>query len=344
MGKVKMDTSQPEILNSSQKEKLLIAKNLIKYYPIRSKSLFGEKKFVKAVDDVSIFIKRRETLGIVGESGCGKTTLGKLLLRLLMPTSGKVYFEGTDIYALNKKEMRKIRHEMSLIYQDPFSSLNPRMNVGDIIGEPLYIQKGIKGDEKLKEVYKLLDVVGMPQSCVKKHPHEFSGGQRQRIGIARALIMRPKLIVCDEAVSALDVATQSQIINLLMDIQEQFGQAYAFIAHGLSVVKHISNRIAVMYLGKVVEIGGSDEIYKNPLHPYTQALFSVIPLPDPRIERKPILLEGDIPSPVDPPKGCRFHTRCHVAIPKCSITEPVFCETKLGSNHFVACHRIPKDI
>lgn len=319
---------------------LLAAEHLAKHYVASGKGLLGQKTYVKAVDDVSLYIDKGETLGIVGESGCGKTTLGKLILRLLEPTSGEVYFNGIKLSALNNKELRSLRKQMSVIYQDPYSSLNPRMNIGDVIGEPLFIQEGLRGAEKIKRVYDALEAVGLPRSSIKKYPHEFSGGQRQRIGIARALILAPQLVVCDEAVSALDVATQSQIINLLMDLQDQFGQAYLFISHGLSVVKHMSQRIIVMYLGKIVELASSEELYRNPLHPYTKALFSAIPIPDPGAKRNRILLQGDIPSPINIPEGCPFHMRCPVARSECRAIKPELCETFAGSGHMVACHRV----
>ncbi|WP_368234155.1 ABC transporter ATP-binding protein [Anaerotruncus rubiinfantis] len=322
--------------NPSGAPVLLEARELVKHFPVKTSALFAPKRYVKAVDGVTFTVHENETLGLVGESGCGKTTLGKMLLRLIEPTAGQVLFEGEDVLRTSSQQLRKMRRRMQIIYQDPFSSLNPRMNVGDIIGEPLYVQDSINGQEKLQRVYELLDVVGLPRASVKKYPHEFSGGQRQRIGIARALILRPKLIVCDEAVSALDVATQSQIINLLEDLQKQFGQAYVFIAHGLSVVKHISDRVAVMYLGKIVELAKSDTLYAHPLHPYTQALFSAAPIPDPTVEKQRILLEGDVPSPMNPPSGCRFHTRCRMAMSLCSESEPPFCEVRPG--HFAACH------
>ena len=321
--------------NPSGAPVLLEARELVKHFPVKTSALFAPKRYVKAVDGVTFTVHENETLGLVGESGCGKTTLGKMLLRLIEPTAGQVRFEGEDVLRTSSQQLRKMRRRMQIIYQDPFSSLNPRMNVGDIIGEPLYVQDSINGQEKLQRVYELLDVVGLPRASVKKYPHEFSGGQRQRIGIARALILRPKLIVCDEAVSALDVATQSQIINLVEDLQKQFGQAYVFIAHGLSVVKHISDRVAVMYLGKIVELAKSDTLYAHPLHPYTQALFSAAPIPDPTVEKQRILLEGDVPSPMNPPSGCRFHTRCRMAMPLCSESEPPFCEVRPG--HFAAC-------
>src|SRR5450756_683859 len=317
-------------------EILLDVRHLKTYFPIKNGLFSKVTGYVKAVDDVSFQIRKGETLGLVGESGCGKTTTGKSILRLNEYAAGEVFFEGQDIMKLNRSDMRKMRREMQLIYQDPYSSLNPRMSIGDIIAEPLEIHGISEGTERAKRVNELLSVVGLSPYHAKRYPHEFSGGQRQRIGIARALALNPKLIVCDEPVSALDVSIQSQVLNLLNDLQREFGLTYLFIAHNLSVVEHISDRVGVMYLGKMVEICGSDELYGNPLHPYTEALMSAIPIPDPSLERHRILLEGDVPSPVNPPSGCRFHTRCRKAFAKCKEVEPELID--VGNDHQVACH------
>ena len=317
---------------------LVEAVDLYKYFPIYAGLMSRHVGDVKAVDGVSFSIAAGETLGLVGESGSGKTTIGRLLLRLLPTTKGDIRFNGQDVVAASRHDLRKLRREMQIIFQDPFASLNPRMTVGEIVGEPLRIHGIAEGGGVQDRVLELLRLVGLRPYHANRYPHEFSGGQRQRIGIARALAVDPKLIVCDEPVSALDVSIQAQVINLLEDLQEQFGLTYLFIAHDLSVVRHISTRVAVMYVGKIVELADRDALYHNPLHPYTQALLSAIPIPDPMLEkhRKRIVLTGDIPSPVNPPSGCRFHTRCPVAFDRCTTEIPPFNEYAPG--HFAACH------
>lgn len=328
---------------SVSNEILLDVRNVVKYHQQRSSFLSrGTAAYVHAVDDVSFSVHKRETLGLVGESGCGKTTLAKTILRLQPATSGEVIFQGKDILKLRNWELRPMRQEMQLIFQDPYSSLNPRMTVGEIIAEPLLVHNIGSRKERVQRAQELLEVVGLAPYHFRRYPHEFSGGQRQRIGIARALALRPQLIVCDEPVSALDVSIQSQVLNLLEDLQEEFGLTYLFIAHNLSVVKHISDRVAVMYLGKIVELTTSGHLYQQPLHPYTQALLSAIPQPDPERQREHILLEGDVPSPVNPPSGCRFHTRCPRALPICSQQGPELIEVL--PEHFVACHNMDSGI
>jgi oligopeptide transport system ATP-binding protein len=290
------------------------------------------------VDGLSFDIRRGETLGLVGESGCGKSTTGRVLLRLLEPTAGTVRFDDVDVFSLDKRRLRELRREMQIIYQDPYASLNPRMTVGDIVGEAFEIHDMFKGREKERQVRSLLREVGLKPEYLKRHPHEFSGGQRQRIGIARGLALKPRFMVCDEPVSALDVSIQAQIINLLQDLQQRYELTYLFIAHDLSVVKHISDRIAVMYLGKIVELCGKRQLTRNPLHPYTQSLMSALPRTRPGAKKKRIILPGDLPSPANPPTGCRFHTRCPLAEERCRIEEPRLIEHE--SRHVAACHFI----
>ena len=317
-------------------EPLLKVKNLKKYFPIRGGLFSREIARVHAVDDVSFDLMAGETLGLVGESGCGKSTTGRSILRLIEPTSGEVSFQGQNVTTLDKRSLRGLRKEMQIIFQDPYASLNPRMTVGSIIGEALVIHRLAPTRRQREErVVQLLETVGLSSDHLRRYPHEFSGGQRQRIGIARALAVSPKLIIADEPVSALDVSIQAQIINLLEDLQAKFGLTYLFIAHDLSVVEHISTRVAVMYLGKIVEIALAKELYTSPKHPYTEALLSAVPIPDPTMRRKRILLEGDVPSPINPPSGCRFHTRCALRVPSCSENEQVLKEVSAG--HWVAC-------
>ncbi|MDU6296534.1 oligopeptide/dipeptide ABC transporter ATP-binding protein [Clostridium celatum] len=321
----------------AEKEVLLEVKNLCKYFEVK-KGLFSRESYVKAVDDVSFTINEGETLGLVGESGCGKTTTGRTVLNLYKATKGNIIFDGIDITNFNDKQMLPFRRQMQMIFQDPYASLNPRMTVGDIIGDSIDIHDLYKGKERDDRIRFLLDKVGLNGSHINRYAHEFSGGQRQRIGIARALAVEPKFIVCDEPISALDVSIQAQVINMLEELQEEFKLTYLFIAHDLSMVKHISTHIGVMYLGKLVEKGTSTEVYSNPMHPYTQALLSSVPIPDPRIAKvnKRIILEGDIPSPIDPPPGCRFKGRCRYAKAICGQEEPKMKELEKG--HFVACH------
>jgi oligopeptide/dipeptide ABC transporter ATP-binding protein len=331
------------ILNNSpakpknNQEALVEVRNLKKYFNTGS-------GVVKAVSDVSFAIKKGETLGVVGESGCGKSTMGRTVLRLYDATEGEVRFEGKNVHKAGSGELKKLRRDMQMIFQDPYASLNPRMTIEDIIGEALDLHHLASGAKRKERIQELLKLVGLRPEHINRFPHEFSGGQRQRIGIARALAVEPKFIVCDEPISALDVSIQAQVVNLLSDLQDKFGLTYLFIAHDLSMVKHISDRVAVMYLGKMAELSASEELYENPLHPYTQALLSAIPIPDPEVERKRqrVVLEGDVPSPMNPPSGCHFRTRCPRAMESCAKIEPVWQEVK--PDHFVACHLYNEEV
>ncbi len=325
---------------ASDKTPLLKVEHLCKEFPAGSTFKDGkfQKRVVSAVNDISFEINAGETFGLVGESGCGKSTTGRAIMYLDPPTSGKVYFEGKDVSKMNKKELKAMRRDMQFIFQDPYASLNPRMTIGEIVSEPMVIHGIGTPEERTERVRELLDIVGLNPEHINRYPHEFSGGQRQRVGIARSFVLRPKLIICDEPVSALDVSIQAQVLNLLKDLQDQYGTAYLFIAHDLSVVQHISDRVAVMYLGKMVELSDWKRLYAQPHHPYTQSLLSAVPIPDPDIQknRKRIILAGDPPSPIDPPTGCRFHTRCPIAQDLCGKEAPEFKEVCDG--HYCACH------
>lgn len=328
--------------NAQHGETLLEVKDLVMHFPLTKGIVFQRQVgAVQAVDGLSFAVKKGETLGLVGESGCGKSTTGRALLQLYKPTAGEVNFHGQDLTKLGSGEMRKMRRYLQMIFQDPYASLNPRMTVGNIISEPMQIHNLVPKGERNERVQELLETVGLNPYFANRYPHEFSGGQRQRIGVARALAANPEFIVADEPVSALDVSIQAQIVNLLEDLQEQFDLTYLFIAHDLSVVRHISDRVAVMYLGKMVELATRDDLYENPLHPYTKALLSAVPIPDPVVEKKRerIILTGDVPSPINPPSGCHFHTRCPYVMDVCKVEEPLFADQ--GSGHFVACHLYP---
>jgi oligopeptide transport system ATP-binding protein len=330
-----------QMTNSGNKETLLRVVNLKKHFPI-TRGIVIQKKIgaIKAVDGVSFEIKQGETLGLVGESGCGKSTTGRTILRLYPATDGQVFFNDVEISSLSKNAFRSLRPHMQMIFQDPYASLNPRMSIGEIIGEPLIVHTSMRDSERKEQVVKLLDLVGLNPQYIDRFPHEFSGGQRQRIGIARALALSPQLIICDEPISALDVSIQAQVVNLLEEMQEVFDLTYLFIAHDLSMVRHISNRVVVMYLGKFVEMAQVKDLFNNPLHPYTQALMSAVPIPDPAVEEKRsrIILTGDVPNPADPPSGCRFHTRCPIAVDICSQEEPEL--RQISFDHHVACHLV----
>ena len=323
----------------NHKRDLVEVKHLVKYFPVRGGLLQRVVAQVQAVEDVSFTVREGETFGLVGESGCGKTTVGRTLLRLIPATSGQVIFDGQDIFKANNRELKALRRNMQIIFQDPFSSLDPRMPVGESVAEGLLVHNiGKSSKERFEVVIHTLRKVGLEDYHARRYPHEFSGGQRQRIGIARALALRPKFIVCDEPVSALDVSIQAQVLNILKELQKEFNLTYLFVAHNLSVVEHISDRIGVMYLGKLVEMTDREELFRNPLHPYTQALLSAIPVPDPDYKRERIILKGDVPSPLRPPSGCRFHPRCPVAFERCSQEEPPFIE--VAKDHLAACWRI----
>lgn len=327
---------------TNQSEYVLEVEGLKKYFPIK-KSFFGKPLvYLKAVDNISFKVKKGTTIGIVGESGCGKTTLGRTILKLYEPDGGKIIFNGTDITNLNKRKMRQYRIDMQLIFQDPYSSLPPRMTVGSIISEAVSVHKIVPKEQIKPYVRKIMKQCGLQPQYYDRYPHEFSGGQRQRICIARALAVQPELVICDEPVSALDVSIQAQIINLLKELQQKMGFTYLFISHDLSVVKYITDQILVMYLGNMMEMGETDEIFDHPLHPYTQALFSAVPVPDPDAKMNRIILKGDIPSPANPPKGCKFHTRCSKCLNVCKYLEPNYIE--VSNNHFVACHLFNEEI
>ncbi|MGL4392216.1 MAG: ABC transporter ATP-binding protein [Fusobacteriaceae bacterium] len=322
----------------NNRENFIVIKDLCKHFDQKKKLFSKEKRILKAVDGVSLEIKKGETLGLVGESGCGKTTLGRTLIKLYEPTSGEIIYNGQSLTHLSFKEMLPFRKKIQMIFQDPYASLNPRQTIGDIVGEPMRIHELYHESEIPNKVLEILELVGLDSSHMSRYPHEFSGGQRQRVGIARALAVNPEFIVCDEPISALDVSIQAQIVNMLEELQEKLGLTYLFIAHDLSMVRHISNRVGIMYLGRLVELSTSDEIYNNPLHPYTKALLSAIPIPDPDMseKRKRIILEGDIPTPINPPPGCRFKSRCPYAMDVCQSIDPELKE--ISSGHKVACH------
>ncbi len=320
---------------TSKPEDFVQVEHLVKYFPVRAGLMQRVVNWVKAVDDVSFNVRKGETLGMVGESGCGKTTIGRSMLRLVEPTSGSVHYEGKDVLKLRGHDLKDVRRHMQIIFQDPYASLDPRVPIGESVMEGLHIHNIGSRQERYDLMIDTLKKVGLEDYHARRYPHEFSGGQRQRIGIARALALRPNFIVCDEPVSALDVSIQSQVLNILKDLQKEFGLTYLFIAHNLSVVEHISDRVAVMYLGKMVELADRDELFRNPLHPYTKALMSAIPVPDPKLKRNRTILKGDVPSPLNPPKGCRFHPRCPIAEQICSEQEPEFREA--APNHWVAC-------
>ena len=328
--------SEIRILNPKSIMALIEVENLKKYFPVKKGILSRSVGEVRAVDGVSFTIKRGETLGLVGESGCGKTTVGRTILRLIEPTAGRVSFNGENLLELDGKQLRSLRASLQIIFQDPFSSLDPRMNVGQIIAEPIRNHVKVSKMEIRQRVADLMERVGLHPEQISRYPHEFSGGQRQRIGIARALALNPLAIICDEPVSALDVSIQAQVINLLARLQEEMKLSYLFIAHDLSVVENISDRVAVMYLGRIVELATDKALYQNPLHPYSQALLAAVPVPDPEISRKKILLQGDVPSPMNPPTGCTFHTRCPECMDICSQEIPIF--KNMGNEHWVACH------
>jgi oligopeptide transport system ATP-binding protein len=325
------------------KEVLLEVKDLKMHFPVFEEGILKRQVgSIKAVDGISFNVYKGETLGLVGESGCGKSTTARTILQLYKPTAGQAFFRGIDLFELKNEDLRKIRSQMPMIFQDPYSSLDPRMTVGNIIAEPMVVNNIAKGSQQTARVEELLGLVGLNPSFTSRYPHEFSGGQRQRIGIARALASNPEFIICDEPISALDVSIQAQVVNLLEKLQNELGLTYIFIAHDMSMVRHISSRVAVMYLGKIVELADRESLYNNPQHPYTKSLLSAVPIPNPKIERqrKRIILEGDIPSPENPPKGCRFHTRCPVAIERCKVDDPEFREIAPG--HFAACHLVEK--
>ncbi len=327
-------------LFKTMNQDLIEVKNLVKHFPVKNGMFSGKEDVVHAVNDVSFTIKKGETLGLVGESGCGKSTTGRIILRLMEPTSGTVHYDGTDIFALDKKSLRTLRRKMQIIFQDPYASLNPRMKVHQIVGEGMRVHNMAAGKELRERVAQVLDKVGIGHDQLDRYPHEFSGGQRQRIGIARALALQPELIIADEPVSALDVSIQAQVVNLLQDLQEEFHLTYLFIAHDLSVIKHISNRVAVMYLGKLFELAPTDTLFHNPAHPYTECLLSAIPIPEPDKKSIPIPVKGDVPSPIHPPSGCCFHPRCPKRFEPCDKIEPQW--TQIAPDHFVSCLLYPR--